>query len=108
MSDPDLTKFYFENTQKRLDEVEESTAGLIVLLKHLVAELGDFCHNLGSLTDQMMTRMGFVWEALGGKVEDETTPDSEDSGDKTTEDSSEDSDAEIIPFPTDHDGDGTG
>ena len=83
-----------KSQRDRLTDLEDSVAGLIALLKHFTAEMGDFSHNLSELGSQMMTRMGFIWEALGGKVEEETTPDS-----------SEDSDAEIIPFPTEPDKD---
>jgi len=40
-----------------------------------------------------MTRMGFIWESLGGKVSEENTPDSD-----------EDSGADVIPLrPRDSD-----
>ena len=84
-----------KSQRDRLTDLEDSVAGLIALLKHFTAEMGDFSHNLSELGSQMMTRMGFIWEALGGKTEEETTPDSD-----------ENEGAEIVYFPTGDDKDG--
>ena len=82
-----------EDVRKDIEDIKQSVGGLLIMFRHMAAELGDFAHNLSELGSQMMTRMGLVWESLGGKVEEETAPDSD-----------EDEGADIIHFPhTEHD-----
>jgi len=82
-----------EEVRKDIEDIKQSVGGLLIMFRHMAAELGDFAHNFSELGSQMMTRMGLVWESLGGKVEEETASDSD-----------KDEGAEIIHFPhTDHD-----
>jgi hypothetical protein len=87
-----------EELQAEIDELRIAVQGMFGMLKHLTVEIGDFSHTLAEVGTQFMTRMGYIWESLGGKVSDETTPDS-------SEDSDENPDAEIILLHPTDDGD---
>ena len=76
-----------EELQSEIDDLRIALQGMFSMLKHLTVEIGDFSHTLSELGTQFMTRMGFIWESLGGKVSEENTPDSD-----------EDSGAEVIPL----------
>jgi len=76
-----------EELQSEVDDLRIALQGMFSMLKHLTVEIGDFSHTLSELGTQFMTRMGFIWESLGGKVSEENTPDSD-----------EDSGAEVIPI----------
>jgi len=70
-----------EELQSEIDELRIAVQGMFSMLKHLTVEIGDFSHTLSEVGTQFMTRMGFIWESLGGKVPEENTPDSDiDSG----------------------------
>ena len=70
-----------EELQSEIDDLRIAVQGMFSMLKHLTVEIGDFSHTLSEVGTQFMTRMGFIWESLGGKVPEENTPDSdEDSG----------------------------
>ncbi len=80
-----------EELRSEVDDLRTALQGMFSMLKHLTVEIGDFSHTLSEVGTQFMTRMGFIWESLGGQVSDETAPDS-------SEDSDENPDAEIIPL----------
>ena len=80
-----------DELRSEVDDLRTALQGMFSMLKHLTVEIGDFSHTLSEVGTQFMTRMGFIWESLGGKVSDETAPDS-------SEDSDENPDAEIIPL----------
>ena len=70
-----------EELQSEIDELRIAVQGMFSMLKHLTVEIGDFSHTLSEVGTQFMTRMGFIWESLGGKVPEENPPDSDiDSG----------------------------
>lgn len=98
MSEDDMTRR--RNQKERIGDLEDSIAGMLALFKHLAVEVGDFSHNLSDLATHLMTRMGYIWEILEGKVGEETIPDSDEN--------EENEGAEIVYFPTesdpDHDG----
>jgi hypothetical protein len=76
-----------EELQSEVDDLRIALQGMFSMLKHLTVEIGDFSHTLSELGTQFMTRMGFIWESLGGKVSEENTPDS-----------NKDSGADVIPL----------
>ena len=80
-----------EELRSEVDDLRTALQGMFSMLKHLTVEIGDFSHTLAELGTQFMTRMGLIWESLGGQVSDETAPDS-------SEDSAENPAAEIIPL----------
>ena len=70
-----------EELQSEIDELRIAVQGMFSMLKHLTVEIGDFSHTLSEVGTQFMTRMGFIWESLGGKVPEEPPRDSDiDSG----------------------------
>jgi len=82
-----------EELRAEIDDLRIAVQGMFGMLKHLTVEIGDFSHTLSEVGTQFMTRMGFIWESLGGKVSEENTPDSD-----------EDSGADVIPLrPRDSD-----
>ena len=91
-------KSEMEELRSEVDDLRTALQGMFSMLKHLTVEIGDFSHTLAEVGTQFMTRMGYIWESLGGKVSDETTPDS-------SEDSGENPDAEIILLHPTDDGD---
>ena len=76
-----------EELQSEVDDLRIALQGMFSMLKHLTVEIGDFSHTLSEVGTQFMTRMGFIWESLGGKVSEENTPDS-----------NKDSGADVIPL----------
>jgi len=80
-----------EELRSEVSDLRIAVQGMFGMLKHLTVEIGDFSHTLSEVGAQFMTRMGFIWESLGGQVSNETVPDS-------SEDSDENPDAEIIPL----------
>ena len=76
-----------EELEKEIGELKVAVQGMFGLLKHLTVEMGDFSHTLSELGTQFMTRMGFIWESLGGKVSEENEPDPD-----------EEPGAEVIPL----------
>jgi len=86
-----------DELRSEVDDLRTALQGMFSMLKHLTVEIGDFSHTLSELGTQFMTRMGLIWESLGGQVSDETAPDS-------SEDSGENPDAEIIPLRPKDDG----
>jgi len=86
-----------EELQSEVDELRVAVQGMFGMLKHLTVEIGDFSHTLSEVGGQLMTRMGFMWESLGGKVPE-----------KTPRDSDEDSGADVIPIRPRHAEDGDG
>ena len=76
-----------EELRAEIDDLRIAVQGMFGMLKHLTVEIGDFSHTLSEVGTQFMTRMGFIWESLGGKVSEENTPESD-----------EDPGAEVIPL----------
>ena len=87
-----------EELEQEIAELRIAVQGMFGMLKHLTVEIGDFSHTLSEVGTQFMTRMGFIWESLGGKVSDTTEPDSDEDFPDSDEDSVEESDAEVIQF----------
>ena len=82
-----------DELQAEIDDLRIAVQGMFGMLKQLTVEIGDFSHTLSEVGTQFMTRMGFIWESLGGKVSEENTPDSD-----------KDSGADVIPLrPRDSD-----
>ena len=73
---------------------------MTVLLKHLVASIGDFSHNLSELGGGLMANMGIWWEALEGKTPEETAAEMDNVSEETAEDSSEKEGGDVVYFPT--------
>ena len=80
-----------EELQSEIDELRIALQGMFGMLKHLTVEIGDFSHTLSEVGTQFMTRMGFIWESLGGKVPE-----------KPPRDSDIDSGADVIPIRPRH------
>jgi len=76
-----------EQLEQEIAELKVAVQGMFGLLKHLTVEIGDFSHTLSEIGAQFMTRMGFIWESLGGKVSEENEPDPD-----------EEPGAEVIPL----------
>jgi len=72
---------------------------MTVLLKHLVASIGDFSHNLSELGGGLMTNMGIWWEALEGKTPEETAAEMDNVSEEMTEDSSQNGEDNVVYFP---------
>ena len=88
------------NQKERLSELERAMTEMTVLLKHLVACIGDFSHNLSELGGGLMTNMGIWWEALEGKTPKETAAETDNVSEETAEDSSEKEGGNVVYFPT--------
>jgi len=73
---------------------------MTVLLKHLVACIGDFSHNLSELGGGLMANMGIWWEALEGKTPEETAAEMDNISEETAEDSSQNGEDNVVYFPT--------
>ena len=67
-----------EELQSEVDELRVAVQGMFGMLKQLTVEIGDFSHTLSEVGTQFMTRMGFIWESLGGRVPEENPPDSDE------------------------------
>jgi hypothetical protein len=80
-----------EELQSEVDDLRIAVQGMFGMLKHLTVEIGDFSHTLSEVGTQFMTRMGFIWESLGGKVPE-----------KPPRDSDIDSGADVIPIRPRH------
>jgi hypothetical protein len=76
-----------DELEEQIQEMRLAVTALFGALKHITVEIGDFSHSLSEVSTRFMTRMGIVWESLGGKVPEENEPDSD-----------EDPGAEIIPI----------
>ena len=72
---------------------------MTVLLKHLVACIGDFSHNLSELGGDLMTNMGIWWQALEGKTPEETAAEMDNVSEETAEDSSQNGEDNVVYFP---------
>jgi hypothetical protein len=80
-----------EELQAEVAELKTAVSAMFGMLKHLTVEIGDFSHTLSEVGTQFMTRMGFIWESLGGKVSEENAPQSD-------EEPVEDPGGEVIQF----------
>jgi hypothetical protein len=80
-----------EQLEQEIADLKIAVQGMFGMLKHLTVEIGDFSHTLSEVGSQFMTRMGFIWESLGGKVVEENEPDSDKEPD-------EEPGAEVIPL----------
>jgi methyl-accepting chemotaxis protein len=87
------------NQKERLSELERAMTEMTVLLKHLVASIGDFSHNLSELGGGLMTNMGIWWEALEGKTPEETAAEMDNVSEEMTEDSSQNGEDNVVYFP---------
>ena len=87
------------NQKERLSELERAMTELTVLLKHLVACIGDFSHNLSELGGGLMTNMGIWWQALEGKTPEETAAEMDNVSEETAEDSSQNGEDNVVYFP---------
>ncbi len=87
------------NQKERLSELERAMTEMTVLLKHLVASIGDFSHNLSELSGGLMTNMGIWWEALEGKTPEETAAEMDNISEETAEDSSQNGEDNVVYFP---------
>lgn len=87
------------NQKERLSELERAMTEMTVLLKHLVASIGDFSHNLSELGGGLMTNMGIWWEALEGKTPEETAAEMDNVSEETAEDSSQNGEDNVVYFP---------
>jgi methyl-accepting chemotaxis protein len=87
------------NQKERLSELERAMTEMTVLLKHLVACIGDFSHNLSELGGDLMTNMGIWWQALEGKTPEETAAEMDNVSEETAEDSSQNGEDNVVYFP---------
>ena len=68
-----------EELEQEIQDLRVAVTGMFGVLKHLTVEMGDFSHSLSEVGTQFMTRMGLMWESLGGKVSEENEPDSDEN-----------------------------